>query len=950
MDKNTKESSEVLVGGQRRSSSTQAGSRGRGGRRALARGRGNRDASRHRTNRVRADGHVDRLRSKDETIVCRNPLSDNDITQLARPSSTKETLSDEVSVKLERSSNGEPSLPNQQRVSGGKPRVLVNRGGRRSHRGSRKAKKFESPKVQSKSEVVSSHDGSDTTCVEREGDTIQIEDVSSVKNEDNQGIGKSYTERQPSCRSEELLLTPNTQPSSNETHESASRDETKHTMHTVESKLVETFEVCTTIPCMLREAELHPTALDATINEREEFSQHSQSINKVVASINTNALEDKKFSAEYVQHASKLLSQHSTISSPITILKRSDEKTSSSITILKRGAQNEKKTLKQSLTDIVNQRSNEILNESILVEQIALMPDVMVNADEIAEYVKPSSSTIDVSKQRPRKSSSRLNLAENTEQGSEESNRNSNDRLVEVDINTTQSTVSSSTATKVLAALPAQEVSITASSSVRRTSSVTQSSVSHSSSVINLNSLSATGSSLTTNNLAGKKKKVKSGVVKKTKDNDKAKARAAMLFNRAVRECVERSDPDTMRCILRDPANKNYALDATVLETVMKAYVMAAMFEDALFCLRHCTLPGTLSAHQTERILTCLPQNLRNSSTFVAADMINALSIATEFDNPKKRTYFLRIVRGISLEFLEEATSARDRICNAPCERLIRAALCVVDAQFKRGRRVGELVASLGNQLGVFIPEGNFMDNRGIQSGDAVSILPYSGPYPMSAESLDRNMIEATVAQTSPLVLKLQDRTNASLIQRLTEPGPENVYRIDKLANRMGFNRELAAAVAIASGPSEAEKGLSRKDQRRPCPELIDAITAMDENIDRMLLGAANGNYDTERYRTYGQNSTASLCSEAIPIWISNSEDEGESQECIRDKTKLLLDKHNALNDLNNSQKLAIEGAVTNRLTLIQGPPGKLFMFFLIQVLSSWVGSLIFLSFPYYSL
>ena len=92
-----------------------------------------------------------------------------------------------------------------------------------------------------------------------------------------------------------------------------------------------------------------------------------------------------------------------------------------------------------------------------------------------------------------------------------------------------------------------------------------------------------------------------------------------MLFNRAVRECVDRSDPDTMRRILRDPANKNYALDATVLETVMKAYVMAAMFEDALYCLRHCTLPGTLSAHQTERILTCLPQNLRNYSSFVAS-------------------------------------------------------------------------------------------------------------------------------------------------------------------------------------------------------------------------------------------------------------------------------------------------------------------------------------------
>jgi hypothetical protein len=41
------------------------------------------------------------------------------------------------------------------------------------------------------------------------------------------------------------------------------------------------------------------------------------------------------------------------------------------------------------------------------------------------------------------------------------------------------------------------------------------------------------------------------------------------------------------------------------------------------------------------------------------------------------------------------------------------------------------------------------------------------------------------------------------------------------------------------------------------------------------------------------------------------------------DKSRLLLDKYNALDNLNNSQKLAVEGAATNHhLTLIQGPPG----------------------------
>lgn len=191
------------------------------------------------------------------------------------------------------------------------------------------------------------------------------------------------------------------------------------------------------------------------------------------------------------------------------------------------------------------------------------------------------------------------------------------------------------------------------------------------------------------NSRRGKKSKGKN---KALGNDESANLRAARNFNRSVRSCVERSDPDGMADLLRDKRNHHFALDSHVLETVMKAYVMAAMFEDALYCLRNCTLPGSLSTVQTEKILECLPQNLRNSSAYHAADMINALCIATEFDQPTTRTYFMRIVRGIALEFLEEATSARDRICSAPCERLVRSASCVVDARLRRGKKAtGEL-------------------------------------------------------------------------------------------------------------------------------------------------------------------------------------------------------------------------------------------------------------------
>lgn len=162
---------------------------------------------------------------------------------------------------------------------------------------------------------------------------------------------------------------------------------------------------------------------------------------------------------------------------------------------------------------------------------------------------------------------------------------------------------------------------------------------------------------------------------------------AQRTFNRQVRLHCETSDLVKVVESLENPMNSDFVLDAPTLEATMKTFVVAAQFEDALKCLKNNTRSDTLDALQTERILASLPQNLRNSSAFTAADMINQLCIATNFKNGQTaRAYFLRIVRGIALEFLEEATSARDRICSAHCERLVRTGQCVVDAQLRKVR------------------------------------------------------------------------------------------------------------------------------------------------------------------------------------------------------------------------------------------------------------------------
>jgi hypothetical protein len=442
------------------------------------------------------------------------------------------------------------------------------------------------------------------------------------------------------------------------------------------------------------------------------------------------------------------------------------------------------------------------------------------------------------------------------------------------------------TTTDALKKLPPRQVSITAATQV----------------TVKESSTYPTHSDTTSTKHATKasKNKKKKGLSSDQAVNEKA----ARKFNSQVRACVEQSDLPAIRGILHDKDNHNFALDNNVLEIVMQAFMHAALFDDALYCLRNCTLPGTLSTTQTERILVCLPQNLRNSSAFTAADMINALCIATEFSKPTLRTYFLRIVRGIALEFLEEATSARDRICSAPCERLVRSGLCVVDSRLLRGKKPTELIVRPGDQL-CFVPDSS--EQRGIAAGDAVSILPFSGPYPYSSESLDRNMIEATVINTNPMVLRLQDKMNASLHTQLTEAVEGNVYRIDKLANRMGFNRQLAAAVAVA-GPNNSKT----RDVRRPCPQLTHAISSMDESIMRQTCGGLHRGEMT---------STAAICSETIP-WSVEEEGDTFDPESQRYASRLALEKYGALEGLNASQKLAVEGATTNRLTLVQGPPG----------------------------
>ena len=121
-------------------------------------------------------------------------------------------------------------------------------------------------------------------------------------------------------------------------------------------------------------------------------------------------------------------------------------------------------------------------------------------------------------------------------------------------------------------------------------------------------------------------------------------------------------------------------LPNTTVDQILQHWMTQANF---LFCtklLRENQMHNgyRLSIWQTESLLQCLPQNIRGGSPYELLELIDMLAVSTRFGFNKGkhnnsevyliseenvRNYWCRIVRGICLEFVEEALTCRDRLC-----------------------------------------------------------------------------------------------------------------------------------------------------------------------------------------------------------------------------------------------------------------------------------------------
>jgi len=435
--------------------------------------------------------------------------------------------------------------------------------------------------------------------------------------------------------------------------------------------------------------------------------------------------------------------------------------------------------------------------------------------------------------------------------------------------------------------------------------------------IIDLNAINATSNHSNTilhdkdkpntNTKPSKKKKKKNKKHKdKTSNKQKPKQTLKKLKQRLTSELMrtlQTHSPSTLRSILLDPAytdpildpttsNNKLYLETNTIEHLSRALLTAALFDLATLLLTHYCPPNKLKLRQSEGILLCLPQNIRSASPYSILEYLSVLGNCTYFTNDAVRQYWCRVVRGICLEFIEEAITCRDRLCSSPVRLLQQLNMVlypVVLVPHKTKALVYTTVVS-GNY-----PQQQQQESgqRGWVSGDAIGILPFADGAVVNAAALDQYLIEGTILSVSTKYGRGEGEESCRYVQfKVNQKIPEEwieeqmEVRVDKLANRMGFIRLLSAVCTICAPAPAIAAGSSAVEQHENeliSPELVRILTSPPSS------------------------SIAKLCSDppkaVNPIALSFKPEDTHSR-------------------LNPSQRAAVLGALHRTLTLIQGPPG----------------------------
>jgi hypothetical protein len=266
-------------------------------------------------------------------------------------------------------------------------------------------------------------------------------------------------------------------------------------------------------------------------------------------------------------------------------------------------------------------------------------------------------------------------------------------------------------------------------------------------------------------------------------------------------------------------------------------------------------------------ILVAMPQHF-DCAPLEGAEFVNTVAGMTQFGSASLDAYFRSRCRWAVLEFLSEAAQVMSDIRSRPLDALVRQGKALPSLEYQGpGMKSGEMSfrGSSGGQ--------GQAGMRGIMPGDYVMVTPSDGgrPEEMSVEK-----------SGMPTILKVLDKSGLEKIQQRFER--VKTFRVDKLANRTSFARQLAATASMSATPPSA---------------VAKAITSSLLNVGPQIAALCSQRYGNPIGMNFMSGGSASM--------------------------------------LNPSQTTAMHSAVSNRLTLVQGPPGTGKTAVACQIVEHWV-------------
>lgn len=288
---------------------------------------------------------------------------------------------------------------------------------------------------------------------------------------------------------------------------------------------------------------------------------------------------------------------------------------------------------------------------------------------------------------------------------------------------------------------------------------------------------------------------------------------------------------------------------------------------------------GTVSQANLFTALLALPQAVDLKASM---KLLTSASATAPWPSEEAKRYFEEKARQATLFFLAEGREKLEAAKNKDTDALVRSGLCQLDVMLTDGRVKGEIQVSTSNSFmdrrnerEEVVPQG-----RGILVGDCVSIRPMDGGH----------MTECEVVVAAPLIL----RPLVAVPPGTTGSGRQ--YRVDSLANRQQFTRTLTA-VHLSSAPASQDGNMTKdKDRRRRCG--LPGKHRPSDGVLNVLFG----------------NTT----------------------KAAKVQAGKRIAKAQKVNDLNASQRRALNEAAFRCFTLVQGPPGTGKTTVSIRILKAW--------------